>query len=196
MTDWFCGEKHLKTVNNNTSTGVKATESKKKKQLTEWYTPKKKKFRTTIGSVMTTTERINALEKELSKLRSELNEPYIIKFEKNNTYLIGVYEIIRSVNGSQFSNINNGRYRKTKQGAELSFERNRKTNRLEMLVESLGGLKEFEVGENNWYIAYSIYNKEWEIYNNTAVDLLTVYITTKEIAQEVCDILNNKRYKL
>ena len=81
-------------------------------------------------------------------------------------------------------------------GAQLSLKRNRRANRLEMLAEYLGGLKEFDAKKDNWCVCYSPDCHEWfcdvisRIY-----DPEKVYMT-EEVARKVVDMLNNREYVL
>jgi hypothetical protein len=116
------------------------------------------------------------------------------KFEKGKTYFLGVEDVTNFWNGTDKLNLKHGRYRKTQKGAELSLKRNQRANRLEMLVEYLGGLKEFVEGEENWYISYS--NGEYASgYEHEIFDPEKVYMT-EEIVIKACDLLNRGAYSL
>ena len=86
-----------------------------------------------------------------------------------------------------------GRYRTTREGAELSLKRNQRANRLEMLVEYLGGLKEFVEGEENWHIMFKGEYKPGcsEIWSEPE----KVYMT-REVVKKVCELLNSGAYSL
>ena len=87
-----------------------------------------------------------------------------------------------------------GRYRTTREGAELSLKRNQRANRLEMLVEYLGGLKEFVEGEKNWYI--TLCEGLW-IYDFTLKYFSPEHVfMTKKGAIKVCELLNSGAYSL
>ena len=102
--------------------------------------------------------------------------------------------IEKGCTGSLPERIRIGVYRTTKEGAELSLERNRKANRLEMLAEYLGGLKGFVEGERNWYIHYE--NKNWLVhYTRGCYSPERVYMT-EEVAMKIADMLNNGEYEL
>ena len=67
-------------------------------------------------------------------------------------------------------------------------------NRLEMLVEHLGGLIEWEEGTENWHIF--LRDGKWETTTSSyCYEPEKVYMT-KEVAEEVCKILNSGRYSL
>ena len=143
---------------------------------------------------MNINERIESLEEELKVLKEEASKPYKIEFVKDKTYIIGLYYVSSECNGKDKDYNNHGRYRKTEEGAELSLERNKKANRLEMLVESLNGLTEFNKNQNNYYVYY---DDKWDYsYTNDLFCPERVYILTKEIAREVCELLNSGKYKL
>ena len=96
--------------------------------------------------------------------------------------------------GNIEASIKYGRYRTTQKGAELSLKRNQRANRLEMLVEYIGGLKEFVVGEENWYVYY--YEGEYRsACIETSFDPEKVYMP-REVSKTACDLLNSGAYSL
>jgi hypothetical protein len=146
---------------------------------------------------MDINKRIAALEKELKELKAELNKPYEIEFERDNTWCIDGDSVMGDYAGNMPGYLKHGRYRKTQQGAELSAKRNIRANRLEMLVESLGGLKEFKEGEDNFSIFYDYHANRWIAGISTSYRRdEVVYITTAEITDKVCELLNSGRYTL
>ena len=86
------------------------------------------------------------IDKDAKKVVKTLNKA------GHETYLVGVQEVIPEADGDALDFIEHGRYRHTKEVAEMSLERNKRANRLEALAEDLGGLTEFVDGEENWYI--------------------------------------------
>ena len=92
--------------------------------------------------------------------------------------------------------IEHGRYRKSEEAADQSLARNKRANRLEALAEQLGGLKEWENGEDNYYIYR---------YGNSAIWTITVTCNcfypesvymTKNCAIEICRLLNEGLFSL
>jgi hypothetical protein len=135
-----------------------------------------------------------ALANEIFELRDSVPEKFEFKFEKNNTYLMSMESFTSSSSGDILSTNAYGRYRKTQEGAELSLKRNQRANRLEMLVEYLGGLKEFVDGEENWYV-YCHKGEYCMDYDNFIFSAEKVYMT-KEVAIKVCKLLNSGAYSL
>lgn len=98
-------------------------------------------------------------------------------------------------NGNEQTNyIEHGRYRKTKESAEMSLARNKRANRLEALVDQLDGLRKFAYGEENWYVYKSDYT--WIAIQTRKCFSPEVVYMAKECAIKVCEILNNGEYEL
>ena len=140
--------------------------------------------------------KIDEMRAKLSEMEAELIESkeYVIEYEKGKTY--GLWDTSYGTNatGNAKDYLEHGRYRLTKQAAELSLERNCKANRLEALVESLGGLIEFVYGVESYYV-YSL-NGNWEYRCHANTFHVEKVYMTEEIAQQVCEILNKGRYVL
>ena len=85
-----------------------------------------------------------------------------------------------------------GRYRLTREGADICLARNRRSNRLAMLAEHLGGLREFAPGKSNWYVFYS---DTWYAGSTTPYEPDKVYMT-EEVATKNVSMLNNGEYTL
>lgn len=143
---------------------------------------------------------IEMLKTELNKLESLANkaEKFEFKFPVGNTYTVTFNEIEPHSSGLIPSLLDYGVYRLTEHGAQLSLRRNRRANRLEMLVEYLGGLQGFtEEGEEQlWTINYSCSRNKWTTtcFHNI-YDPEKVYMT-EEVANWVVDMLNNGEYVL
>jgi len=103
-------------------------------------------------------------------------------------YALDIPEALENVKGNFSITFNIGLYRHTKEQVEASLERNKKANRLEMLVYDI----QEEVGGD--YYVYRKGNK-WE-YNNGSSYYPEVVLMYKETAKRVCEILNNGEYKL
>lgn len=96
--------------------------------------------------------------------------------------------IIAFANGNNEAYLKHGRYRLTKEGAEMSLARNKRANLKEALAEQLGGLKQWVRGEENWY-AYMFIGACKIDYDNVFFSEERVYMT-KECAVEICRMLN------
>lgn len=143
---------------------------------------------------------IEVLKTELNKLESLANKPekFEFKFPVGNTYTVTFNEVEPHSSGLIPSLLDYGVYRLTELGAQLSLRRNRRANRLEMLVEHLGGLDVF-IGKGRepiWTIQFNYPRNEWETaYFPDRHDPEKVYMT-EEVANKVVDMLNNKEYVL
>ena len=80
--------------------------------------------------------------------------------------------------------------------AHMSLTRNKVSNRLEALAEQLGGLKEFELGDKNYYIYYDFSIKEWGRYHTELIYEPGVVYITKECAIEILRMLNTGEFSL
>ena len=143
---------------------------------------------------------IEVLKTELNKLEELANKPekFEFKFPVGNTYTVTFNEVALHSSGPISSLLDYGVHRLTEHGAQLSLRRNRRANRLEMLVEHLGGLQECPRNgkELLWTIAYSYSKNKWVIvYDPINYSPEKVYMT-EEVANKVVDILNNGEYVL
>ena len=104
-------------------------------------------------------------------------------------YTITTLEVLSQVDGHSKRLFLNGLYRHTREQAEASLERNRKANRLEMLVYDI----QDEVGGD-----YYIYRKDdkWEYCSSSISFYPEVVYMDKDTAEKICEILNNEEYEL
>jgi len=136
------------------------------------------------------------LANEIFELRDSEPEKFEFKFEKDKTYVFTSIGTFAFCSGDGEQAREHGRYRTTKEGAELSTKRNKRANRLEMLVEYLGGLKEWANYEKNNFIYYDINRGEYRhFYNSVSFESEKVYMT-QECAEKVCELLNSGAYSL
>lgn len=141
---------------------------------------------------------IEVLKTELNKLEELANkaEKFEFKFPVGNTYTVTFNEVEPHSSGLIPSLLDYGVYRLTEHGAQLSLRRNRRANRLEMLVEHLGGLEYVKGVELLWTIEYSSSEKKWVIgFCPTNYSPEKVYMT-EEVAKKAVDMLNNREYVL
>jgi len=141
---------------------------------------------------------VEVLKQEINKLEELAKKPkkFEFNFPKGKTYFVGEGQIYAEWGGYNSEYLQHGRYRLTEEGAKLSLERNRKANRLEMLAEYLGGLKEFVSGEENWHLHFDPNTAEYKKESSQRYyDPVKVYMT-KEVATQVTDILNREEYEL
>jgi hypothetical protein len=146
-------------------------------------------------------KRIETLEAELERLKEEVNKPekFEMEFTIGGTYILypsaAQRLILPKCAGDSTSARENGAYRTTEQGAKLSLERNKKANRLEMLVEYLGGLVDGETSENRFYVYRSVYGT-WVYSGSGSCFYPGVVYTTREVAIRVCELLNSGEYEI
>ena len=144
----------------------------------------------------TLQQQIADMEAKLAEMKEELNKSkkFQCSYDYGNTYFIGSDKVHKNFNGSDNHYIDHGRYRKTQQAAEMSLARNKRANRLEALAEQLGGLKEFDSNECNYYIYLD--NNEW-IYSDCVYFYYpeVVYMTEKCVI-EICRMLNEGEFSL
>lgn len=136
-----------------------------------------------------TKEQVASIKSQ-NKLRNfEFNYP------NNQAFLVG-YKISHDSNpDSDF--IECGKYRLTKEAAEMSLARNKRTNRLEALAEQLGGLREWVENTNNYYIYYYGYAKEYQAsFNNMSTYSPERVYMTEKCAIEICRMLNDGEFEL
>jgi hypothetical protein len=123
-------------------------------------------------------------------------EQFEFKFKEGQTYVLGMQSFSDDGNGEASLGLDHGRYRKTREGVKLSLKRNQRANRLEMLVEYLGGLKEWVNYEKNNFIYYDISRGEYlNFHNSVSFESEKVYMT-QECAEKVCELLNSGSYSL
>lgn len=160
------------------------------------YLTKHESFKYKEDYEMTTEQKIAKLEQELAELKAERSKSkkFAFDYERNTTWFIGEIYIEGSYNGTSTEYLEHGRYRKTEKGAELSLARNKRGNRLEALVEYLGGLKEFAEGEDNYYIRF--YADDWLVESSKYRYNPCQAYMKEEIAIKVCEMLNNGEYEL
>jgi hypothetical protein len=151
-------------------------------------------------------EQIERLEEELAKLKEEANKPskYEIEYKAGSTYFIGSYRTTPGNSGKDEDYLNTGRYRSTEKFANEHFKTQTETMRLGALVEAVTIEMNMEDWVADWddkaQVKYSIY------YNPKGGEYCSDYWWTdktvgilhmsEEVAERVCEVLNNKEYEL
>lgn len=135
-----------------------------------------------------TPEQVASIEAQSKPKKFKWNYTY------GQTYLIDNVCILKNSDGDGSLIREHGRYRKSKEAAEQSLARNKRANRLEALVEQLGGLKKWVDGELNWVIylrdglwGYTSFSLSYEPEK--------VYMT-EECAMKICRMLNEGEFSL
>ena len=142
-------------------------------------------------------EQLDEMKTKVAEMEAELNRPkkFELKYEKDHAYLVSTHEIGGHCSGSHKVFLDHGRYRQTKEAAELSLARNRRANRLEALVEQVGSIKEFYEDTKNYTVYYTECSG-WEYdYSTTTLSPEKVYMD-ETTAKKVCEILNAGEYEL
>ena len=153
--------------------------------------------------------KIEELEKQVAEMKAtielmkaEETKPKKFEFKYDRTcYVLGTHAtsmINRFEYNSAFleSSAFDGSLRISKEQAEKSLARNKRTNRIEALAEQLRGLKEWEYGEGNYYICRSGDSTIWEIDVTSETFYPESFYMTKECAKEICRMLNNGEFEL
>ena len=141
-------------------------------------------------------QQLDEMKAKVAEMELELSEPekFELEYEEEQTYFLTDIGISSFRTGKYSEYLKHGRYRQTKEGAELSLARNKRANLLEALVEQVGRIKEFAVGETNYYITYV--SDQWD-FGRTAVhyEPEKVYMD-EDTAIKVCEILNSGEYSI
>lgn len=119
---------------------------------------------------------------------------FVMEYKSRETFMLRSTSFATGFSGTDEVFLKYGRYRKTKESAELSLVRNKRASRLEALADQLGGLREFVEGNENWYV-YNKRKKWLNSYSTYCYFPEAVYMT-EECATRICEILNNGEYEL
>jgi hypothetical protein len=151
-------------------------------------------------------EQIERLEQELVKLKADATAPsqYELEYEAGNTNLIGIYRTIQGNSGIDRDYLNTGRYRSTEKFTNEHFQTQNEMMRLGALIEAVT----IELGMEDWVADWNNYrqSKHYVTYdcaiNKYCLDCWWTYRTMgviympREVAERVCEILNNEEYEL
>ena len=145
----------------------------------------------------TLKQQIAEMESKLKEMKDELNKykKFECSYGECKTYFIDTYFIDDDDLGVDKQFIDHGRYRKTEEAAEMSLSRNKRANRLEALAEQLGGLKEFVLREDNYYIHFNSKDECCIDYFSFSYHPEKVYMT-KKCAIEICRMINEGEFSL
>ena len=142
-------------------------------------------------------QQLNEMKTKIAEMEKELNRPkkFELEYEKDKAYLVSTHEAGGDSSGSDKVFLDHGRYRQTKEAAELSIARNRRANRLEALVEQCGTISEFTDEGYDYYVYNDSRNKWYSGCNNDNFSPERVYMD-EATAKKVCEILNAREYEL
>jgi len=171
--------------------------------MTTWIVQEK---RINIMNINKINEQIERLEQELAKLKAEATttSKYEIEYEAGNTNLIGNYRTIQGNSGTDEDYLNTGRYRKTLKFANEHFKTQNEMMRLGALIEAVT----IELGMEDWvadwdnedqtkyFVHYAHEDSKYYLDYWWTAKTSGVIHMPKEVAERVCEILNNKEYEL
>lgn len=146
-------------------------------------------------------QRIQALEAELAGLKEELNKPtnFTFNYEKGKTIRVAevcTYDTQMCDNNRYLDNF---RYRKTRSNAEKDLKLQKELMCIGALAEQLDpDYKSKVIWDNKTYNSYIAYSVVTHIYyvNSCYNRLLGIVYMPKDLAEKVCEILNNKGVEL
>ena len=149
---------------------------------------------------------IEKLEQELTKLKAEATAPsqYEIEYEDGDTFLISNRTVIGEAAGQSNGLLKAGRYRKTLKFANEHFKTQNEMMRLGALIEAVT----IELGMEDWvadwdnedqtkyFVHYAHEDSKYYLDYWWTAKTSGVIHMPKEVAERVCEILNNKEYEL
>jgi len=162
--------------------------------------------RINIMDICKINTQIERLEQELAKLKAEATAPsqYEIEYEAGDAFLISNRTVIGEAAGQSNGLLKAGRYRKTLKFANEHLNIQNEMLRLGALIEAVT----IELGMEDWVADWNDkhqykycvrYNNEDNKYRADCWWILRTIGAIhmpEEVAERVCEILNNKEYEL
>lgn len=145
---------------------------------------------------------IQDMESELAGLKAELNKPekFIFVYEKGFTFKISEYSVSRGQEGKDHDYLTNFRYRQTKINAETDLQLQRELLCIGALAEQIDPDYKSKV---KWLIDKEFYSiqqdmntGEYQVYYSYPKRRLGIVYMPKDVAEKVCEILNNGEVEL
>ena len=146
--------------------------------------------------------KIEAAESELANLKAELNKPdkFEFKYPYSNSFLIDKDHVINEVTGTCKSYLTNGMYRAKLNNAEQAVQLNRESNLIGAIAEQIDpdfASKVLWGGDiRNYCIEYVISSKQYVLVSTSYFKTPGVVFMPKEVAEQVCEILNSNQVSL
>ena len=146
-------------------------------------------------------QRIQALESELAGLKAELNRPEKFEFNYSSGNLFRIYaeQIDKNMNVFKAGR-ENFRYRQTESNAQADFQLQKELMCIGALSEQIDPDYKNKV---KWIIDKEFYSiqqdmktGEYQVYYSYPKRRLGVVYMPKNVAEKVCEILNNKQVEL
>ena len=147
-------------------------------------------------------QRIQTLESELAGLKAELNKPDKFEFKYTNgiTFGISSCDILTKTTGLNCDFKNNFRHRQTKENAQADFQLQKELMCIGALAEQIDpdykSKIDFTNDSRSYMIFYDYASKTYVIGSNREWKSLGVVYMPKDVAEKVCQILNNKQVEL
>ena len=149
-------------------------------------------------------QRILTIESELAELKAELNKPdkFKFKYEFSNTYNVTGHTVVQNCTGEINDALQNFRYRQTEANAKADFQLQKELMCIGALAEQIDPDYKSKIYADCGSMIYSIYKdnytnifKTHNTYYSSNRRLGVVYMP-KDVAEKVCEILNNKGVEL
>lgn len=146
--------------------------------------------------------KIEAAEAELANLKAELNKPdkFEFKYPLGCTFIIDDGIIHENANGCDSLFIHSGRYRINSNNAEQAVRLNRESNLIGAIAEQIDpdfASKVLWGGDiRNYCIEYVISSKQYVLVSTSYFKTPGVVFMPKEVAEQVCEILNSNQVSL
>lgn len=143
--------------------------------------------------------KIEAAEAELANLKAELNKPEF-KYQYYASFMIEKDRVINEAAGTSEFCLTNGRYRIKSDNAEQAVQLNRESNLIGAIAEQIDpdfASKVLWGGDiRNYCIEYVISSKQYVIVSTSYFKTPGVVFMPKEVAEQVCEILNSNQVSL
>ncbi len=146
--------------------------------------------------------KVEAAEAELANLKAELNKPdkFEFKYPFSASFMIEKDRVIDEATGTSEFYLTNGRYRIKSGNAEQAVRLNRESNLIGAIAEQIDPDFASKVlwGNDirNYHIEYVISSKQYVIVSTSCFKTPGVVFMPKEIAEQVCEILNSNQVSL
>lgn len=131
---------------------------------------------------------IEDIEAKLKEMKLELESSSSMfkwEYEECETYCISTAYISDGYYGTDKEKLEYGIYRKTKANAEIALKRNKEANIIEALAEQFGS------DGSGGHIIYSTGGGKYK-HTGSFLGIAGVPYMSYEIAEQVCEVLNNK----
>ena len=146
--------------------------------------------------------KIEAAEAELANLKAELNKPnkFEFRYPFNVAYLIGMKSTTHEATGTLAAYLTHGRYRINSNNAEQAVQLNRESNLIGAIAEQIDpdfASKVVWDGDiRNYYIEYNLNSRQYVLVSTSFFKTPGVVFMPKEVAEQVCEILNSNQVSL